>query len=108
MVQLMDISSSNERKIPQYACGYSNSDANKYKDNRINQLGSYRPFLIKNKMNLLSKETRKEIAFLICDTIKLFNIKGGFEESPDEKKYGSVRLKMRREFWEYMGMTNDD
>ena len=108
MVQLMDISSSNERKIPQYACGYSNSDANKYKDNRINQLGSYKPFLIKNKMNMLSEEIRREIALLICDTIKLFKIKGDFQESPKEKKYGSVRLKMRREFWEYMGMTESD
>ena len=104
----MDISSSNERNIPQYACGYSNSDANQYKENRINQLGSYRPFLIKNKMNFVAKERRREIALLICDTIELFQHFGDFKESPDDKKYGSVRLLMRRKFWEYMGMTEED
>ncbi len=104
----MDISSSNERNIPQYACGYSNSDANQYKENRINQLGSYRPFLIKNKMNFVAKERRREIALLICDTIELFQHVGDFKESPDDKKYGSVRLLMRRKFWEYMGMTEED
>ena len=108
IVQLMDMSSSNERKIPQFAGGYSNSDAKQYKDHRINQLGSYRPFLIKNKMNMMSIATRREIALLICDTIKLFQNTGDFKETPQEEAYGSVRLQLRREFWEYMGMTDDD
>jgi hypothetical protein len=104
----MDISSSKERKIPQFAGGYSNSDANQYKRNRINHLGNYKPFLIKNKLNLLDEPQRREIALLVCDTIKLFEISGDFEETPEEKKYGSLRLQMRHEFWEYLGMKADD
>jgi hypothetical protein len=104
----MDIPSSKERKVPQYAGGYSNSDAQQYRFNRINQLGSTKPFLIRNRMDVLDKGTRREIAMLICDTIKLFDISNEYPESTEDKEYDSIRLGMRRDFWEYMGMVEAD
>ena len=104
----MDIPSSKERKVPQYAGGYSNSDAQQYRLNRINQIGNCMPFLIRNRMDELDISIRRDIATLVCDVMKLFDLSEEFPESREDKENESVRLGMRRDLWEYMGMGDED
>ena len=42
---------------------------------------------------------------LICGTIRLFGVEDRYVETLEEQNAGSPRLKMRREFWNLLGMT---
>ena len=102
----MDIPTSKLRQIPMYSGGYSNSDAHQYRHNRINQLGSTKPFLIRNRMMNMDMRVRREIGLLICDTMRLFNLSGQFPIHNNTNS--STRKKMRRDLWDFMGMLESD
>ena len=101
----MDMSTSKERKTASFSSGYSNSNCHGYKNNRINQVGSYRPFLMDKDLLQLPAEIRRRIAILICGTVKLFGTENRYVETTEEKDAGSPRLQMRLEFWKLLGMT---
>ena len=101
----MDMSTSKERKTASFSSGYSNSNCHDYKNNRINQVGSYSPFLMDKDLLELPAEIRRRIAILICGTVKLFETENRYVETTEEKDAGSPRLQMRLEFWKLLGMT---
>ena len=101
----MDMSTSKDRKTASFSSGFCTSDAHQYKNNRINQVGSYRSFLMDKDLLKLPVETRRRIAMLICGTIRLFGVEDRYVETLEEQNAGSPRLKMRREFWNLLGMT---
>ena len=99
------MSTSKERKTASFSSGYSNSNCHGYKNNRINQVGSYRPFLMDKDLLQLPAEIRRRIANLICGTVKLFGTENRYVETSKEKDAGSPRLQMRLGFWKLLGMT---
>ena len=104
----MDMSTSKDRKTASFSAGFSTSDAHQYKNNRINQIGSYRSFLMEKDLLQLSLAVRRRIAILICNMVKIFGIRDRYVESPEEKRAGSTRIKMRSQFWKLLGMTMDE
>ena len=101
----MDMSTSKEWKSASYSSGYSTSNAHAYKNNRINEVGSYCPFLMERDLLQLPAEIRRRIAILICVTVKLVGTENRYVGTSDDKNAGSPWLKMRIEFWEMLGMT---
>ena len=95
----MDMSTSKERKTASFLFGYSTSNAHEYKNNRINQVGSYGLFLMEKDLLQLPVQVRRRIAILICDTIKLFGTENRYVETTDEKNADSPQLNMRLDFW---------
>ena len=101
----MDVSVSKKRNIPAVSGGYSKSNAQEYRKNRVNIVGSYKPFLLKS-LDGIPAHIKKRIAILVCKTIELFG------EPPDLKGEDhyctSERESMRVKFWISLGMEVDD
>jgi len=101
----MDVSVSKKRNIPAVSGGYSKSDAQEYRNNRVNIVGSYKPFLLKS-IESICPDIKKRIAILICKTVELFGVP---PELPGEDSHCmSERESMRLKFWTSLGMDTND
>ena len=106
----MQKSISKERRTPSFSAGWCISNAHEYKNNRYNQIGSYKPFLVEKDILTVSVDIRRRIAKLICNSVKLFNIddveNNQYAETDDDIRCGRIRYNMRKEFWEQLGMSD--
>jgi hypothetical protein len=106
----MHKSISKERRTPSFSAGWCTSNAHEYKNNRYNQIGSYKPFLVEKDILTVSVDIRRRIAKLICNSVKLFNINDSesnqYTETDDDIRCGRIRYNMRKEFWQQLGMTD--
>jgi len=106
----MDVTVSRERHIPCVSGGYSNTNPNKYANNRVNFVGSYRPFLLKN-LESLDISVKQRTARLIAGTIKLMHENGDRTGIPNSYGTGEAdkeRRQLNLEFWISLGMKIDD
>ena len=107
----MHKSISKERRTPSFSAGWCISNAHEYKNNRYNQIGSYKPFLVEKDILTVSVDIRRRIAILICNSVKLFNINDAecnqYAETDDDIRCGRIRYKMRKEFWHQLGMSDN-
>ena len=106
----MDVTVSRERHIPCVSGGYSNTNPNEYANNRVNIVGSYRPFLLKT-LESLDISVKQRIARLIAGTIKLMHENGDRTDIPNSYGNGEAdkeRCKLNLEFWISLGMEVDD
>ena len=104
----MQKSISKERRTPSFSAGWCISNAHEYKNNRYNQIGSYKPFLVEKDILTVSVDIRRRIAKLICNSVKLFNIVDNkqYAETDDDILCGRIRYNMRKEFWDQLGMSD--
>ena len=70
----MQTSIGKEHRTPSFSAGWCISNAHEYKNNRYNQIGSYKPFLVEKDILTVSVDICRCIAKLICNSVKLFNI----------------------------------
>ena len=105
LAPLMDVSVSKKRNIPAVSGGYSKSNAQEYRKNRVNIVGSYKPFLLKS-LDGIPSNIKKRIAILVCKTIELFGVPP--ELQGEDTHCTSERESMRLKFWISLGMERND
>jgi len=106
----MDVTVSKERHLPCVSGGYSNTNPNEYSNNRINMVGTYRPFLLKS-LDGLDLTIKQRMARLIAGTIKLMHENGEHPGLPNifnSSEGDQERSRMNLEFWVSLGMKVDD
>ena len=101
----MDVSVSKKRNIPAVSGGYSSTNTQEYRNNRINIVGSCKPFLLES-IESIPVEVKQRLARLICNTIKLLGI--DVSEISRDSVHFKEREAMRLQFWISLGMKGSD
>lgn len=97
---IIDSSNSSARNVPSVSCGWSTANANEYKNNRINMVGSIAPFLTGDAIFSLDNGDKESIPGLVCSLLKSFTPCGRnptpfFHSDPTMRM---ERAKMAKEF----------
>jgi hypothetical protein len=92
----MDPSTTSGRPIPYLATGWTLSNCNEYKNNRVNILGSICPFVSDGGISSLHQNEKDKIIDLVCHVVRMFSPYG----NQPYPFYHSDRgiLQMRTEF----------
>jgi len=101
----MNVSVSKKQNIPAVSGGYSSTNTQEYRNNRINIVGSYKPFSLE-LIKSIPVEAKQRLARLMCNTIKLLG--ADVSEISCDSVHFKEREAMRLQFWISLGMKESD